>query len=102
MILYNVTCNVEQDIAEEWLNWMLAEHIPEVMQTGCFNDYRVARILNNQEGDTGINYSIQYSAESLERYDFYRNEFAPALQKKTLERYGEKMLAFRTLLEVVK
>lgn len=102
MILYNVTCNVEHAIEEAWLQWMLEIHIPEVMETGCFSDFRVAKILNNQEGDTGVNYSIQYTTDSLDTYEKYKTEFGPALQKKTLEKYGEKVLAFRTLLELIK
>lgn len=101
MIIYNVTCNVETDIAEEWLHWMKTIHIPEVMQTGFFAEFKIARILNNQEGDTGVNYAIQYLAGSMEDYETYREKHAPALQRKTLEKYGEKMTAFRTLLEVI-
>ncbi|MEQ9302638.1 MAG: DUF4286 family protein, partial [Marinoscillum sp.] len=36
MILYNITVNVQEGVQEDWLNWMKAVHIPEVMQTGCF------------------------------------------------------------------
>ena len=36
MIIYNVTCNVENEILQEWLQWMLEIHIPDVMQTGFF------------------------------------------------------------------
>lgn len=101
MIVYNVTCNVEKEIAPEWLQWMKNEHIPEVLQTGCFVNCEILRVLNNTEGDEGINYCMQYSAISLGEYERYRNDFAPALQKKTIERYGEKVLAFRTILEKV-
>lgn len=101
MIIYNVTCNVETDIAEDWLHWMKTIHIPEVMQTGLFIEFKIARILNNQSGDIGVNYAIQYHANTLDDYETYREKHAPELQKKTFERYGEKMTAFRTLLEVI-
>jgi hypothetical protein len=32
----------------------------------------------------------------------YQVNFAPELQKKHLERYGKKVVAFRTLMEVIK
>jgi hypothetical protein len=34
-------------------------------------------------------------------YERYRDEFAPAMQAKTRERYGEQVLAYRSLLEVL-
>ena len=36
MIIYNVTCNVENEILKDWLQWMVEIHIPDVMQTGFF------------------------------------------------------------------
>ncbi|MGA1435113.1 MAG: DUF4286 family protein, partial [Candidatus Kapaibacteriota bacterium] len=33
---YEVFMQVDSSIAEEWVEWMRTEHIPEVMQTGVF------------------------------------------------------------------
>ena len=38
MIIYNVTVTVQNEIVEEWLNWIRLEHIPEVLSTGLFID----------------------------------------------------------------
>lgn len=100
MIVYNVTVSLaDESIHEEWMHWMKEVHIPEVMQTRLFEDYRILRLL--QEENNGITYAIQYRSKSLEEYYRYQQEFAPALQAKTKEKYGEKLLAFRTLLEEV-
>jgi hypothetical protein len=101
MILYNVTCNVERDRATEWLDWMLKTHIPEVMATGCFLSHLVMRLLNNAEDDEGVNIVIQYTATDMAQYEKYQSEFGPALREKTLQRYGEAVIAFRSLLEVI-
>ncbi len=101
MIIYNVTCNIEQDIAEEWLHWMRTEHIPEVMSTGVFTKYRMVKVLENQPGDHGQNYSIQYHAESHSHLQEYQDKHAPLLRQKTLEKYGEKVMAFRTILKIL-
>jgi hypothetical protein len=101
MILYNVTVNVEENTQPEWLQWMKKEHIPEVMATGKFVDWKIYKILNRQADETGITYSIQYFAKNIEDYNDYQRDFAPALQLQTLQRYGEKIMAFRTLLETV-
>jgi len=99
MIIYNVTVNVEDSIHDEWLAWMKAVHIPDMMNTGMFSEYRLCRVLS--EDDTGSTYSFQYACESMEQYDRYINEFAPALRDQVKEKFGDKFIAFRTLLEVI-
>ena len=101
MIVYNVTCNVGIQMAEEWLNWMQEVHIPEVMQTGCFTDCKILKLLTDAEDNEGVNYAIQYTADSLEVYQHYRDQFGPILQDKNKEKYGDTVLAYRSLLEVI-
>ena len=101
MIIYNVTCNVEKAMAQEWLEWMKTEHIPEVMETGCFLEYKILKLHNPEQDDEGINYAIQYTSESIEKLEFYRSEFGPTLQSKTLAKYGDKVFAYRSVLEIV-
>jgi|JI61114C2RNA_FD_contig_31_4761238_length_443_multi_1_in_0_out_0_1 hypothetical protein len=101
MILYNVTLNVDDDIHFEWLKWMKEVHLPEVMATGKFVSFGMYRIQNHEPGDQGNNYSVQYHADTMADYEDYVKNYGPALKAKTIERYGEKVLAFRTILEKV-
>lgn len=99
MYIYNVTVNIAGDIAQEWLQWMKEKHIPDVMKTGCFADSRILKVLHvNDDGET---YSIQYHFEEMADMEKYQKEFAPALQAGHKARYGDKALAFRTILEIV-
>lgn len=99
MIIYNVTVNVDADVAEEWLHWMKTVHIPDVMATGMFLDNRICRVLAEEEG--GFTYAIQYTAADMATYERYKDRHAPRLQAETQRRYAGKFVAFRTLLEVV-
>lgn len=101
MIIYNVTCNVEKPMAEEWLHWMKTVHIPEVIETGCFLEYKILKLHNAESDDEGINYAIQYTCNNIETLEQYRREFGPGLQAKTLEKYGDKVLAYRSVLEII-
>jgi hypothetical protein len=100
MIIYNVTVNIDQEVHKDWLDWMRASHIPKVMDTGCFTDHRICRVLSDE--DTGFTYSIQYSCKDMETMDRYKRDHAPQMQKEVGERYKDKFIAFRTLLEVIK
>ncbi len=92
---------MDKPLAPTWLNWMFQEHIPEVMQTGCFLECKVLKLLTEADDNQGVNYAIQYTANSMEDYEHYRTHFAPALQQKTLEKFGNQVLAYRSLLEVI-
>jgi len=100
MILYNVTINVDDDVHDEWLDWMKSTHLPMVMDTGKFISFEMYRILSRQEDEEGVTYSVQYKAESLKDYEEYRDNFGPGLQEETSKRYGGKYVAFRTILEL--
>lgn len=101
MILYNVTVNIDDDVEQEWIEWMKQTHIPEVMDTGFFIDHRMLKMLSEGQDDTGSTYAIQYVADSLGQLETYLNTVAPKIQKKSIIKYGTKMAAFRTVLEEV-
>lgn len=101
MIIYNVTINVEDEVGAEWLNWMQKTHIPQVMQTGLFTEYRFSKLLTRQPDETGTTYVIQYLAKTMEDYETYQALHAPALQAETRKKYEGKFVAFRTLMERV-
>jgi hypothetical protein len=100
MIVYNVTTNIEDSVHLDWLHWMKTAHIPDVMRTGMFTEFRFLKVLSDDEGG-GHTYSVQYTCESLEKCQQYIDIYAPALRADAINRYGEKFLAFRTMLEVV-
>lgn len=100
MVLYNVTVKVEKDSAEAWVRWMKDEHMPELMQTGLFADSRLYQLLDIDEED-GLTYAAQYFCNSMEDYNRYIAEHAPAMREKGLQRFKEKFIAFRTLMQAV-
>jgi hypothetical protein len=100
MIIYNVTIKVLPEINERWLQWMKEEHIPEIMATGLFHDYRICRLLE-QDDQEGPTYTVQYFTDTLENYQTYLQEYAPLLRQKSFDRFGDQFLAFRTVMQVV-
>jgi len=101
MILYNVTVNVEDAIHEDWIKWMREVHIPEVMNTGMFTEHKVLKILSLLPDEEGTTYAFQYFCNSLADLEHYQQNFAPKLQQDHSKRYGDKVIAFRTILEII-
>lgn len=100
MIIYNVTAHVDHAIAGDWLDWMKAEHIPEVLGTGCFKDARILQLLETDESE-GLTYAVQYHAESKALYNRYIREYATEMRTKGTEKWGDKMIAFRSVMQIV-
>ena len=98
-VLYNVTVSVDESVHLEWLQWMKEVHIPEVMKTGFFLENRSCRIHAFEEG--GITYAVQYIAPSMADLEEYQEHFSPALQADHNAKYGSKVAAFRTVLEII-
>ena len=100
MIIYSVTINVDEDIHDLWLGWMTSEHLPNVIATGCFIDYRMFRLLS-PEAEEGETYVVQYHCNNVEDYERYQIKHAAILQNEHKEKFGGKFTAFRTLMEEV-
>lgn len=100
MRVYNVTVHVEPNIEMEWLDYMVNEHIPDVMNTGCFTHARISKLESDQD-QGGISYSIQYTADSKEQLQKYHANYALKLQSDHAHKFGQKCLAFRTEMQVV-
>jgi hypothetical protein len=100
MFIYNVTIKVMHEIQEEWLFWLTEEHIPEVLGTGCFSGHRVLRLLETDETE-GVTFAVQYEAESKSLYNHYIDKHASLLREKSYHKWGDRFIAFRTVMQVV-
>lgn len=100
MIIYNVTINIHESVHDQWMQWMQEKHISDVLNTGKFTTARMVKVLVEEEMG-GVTYSIQYTTDSKETLQRYYEEDAPRLREEGLQLFGDKMLAFRTELELI-
>ena len=100
MIIYNVTTNIHESVHDQWMIWMQHKHIPEMLATGKFTSAKMARVIIEEEMG-GVTYSVQYTTDSREILEKYYQEDAPGMRDEGAKLFGEKMLAFRTELEVI-
>ncbi len=100
MFIYNITTQVTWKIHEGWLEWMKAMHIPDVMASGCFIEYRLLRLVEVDETD-GPTYAAQFMAESKVLYNRYISEYAPGLRSKSFDKWGDQFISFRSVMQQV-
>ena len=100
MLIYNVTTKVTGAIAEEWLQWLQEDHIPDIIATGCFTHANILRLLEVDDTE-GPTYAIQYVADSKELYEDYVASFADVLRRKSFEKWGNQFISFRSVMQIV-
>lgn len=100
MIIYNVTVKVQEHIHNEWLHWLKEIHAPDVMQTECFTDYKIVRLLETDDSE-GPTYAIQYNAESKSLYNRYIENHASEMRRRSFEKWGDQFIAFRSVMQIV-
>ncbi|MFD1602041.1 DUF4286 family protein [Flavobacterium johnsoniae] len=100
MIIYNVTTNIHESVHDQWLKWMQEKHIPEILATQKFSSARIVKVLVEEEMG-GITYSTQYVTDSKETLDKFYIEDEPEFHREALGLFADKMLSFRTELEVI-
>jgi hypothetical protein len=99
MIIYSVSITLLSRIESEWLAWMKGVHVPDVMRTGCFTHCSMSKVLE-PPGDE-VTYQLQYSCNSLDDYQRYRDTYAPGLQKEHSEKFAGAFRGSRQILEEV-
>ena len=100
MIIYNVTTKVNWEINDAWLEWMKKEHIPQMLDTGCFIDSSIHRLLEIEE-DEGPTYAVQYRVPGNDEYHNYFQQHAAILRRHALEKWGNQIMSFRSVMEVL-
>ena len=92
MIVYSIEIKINESVADEWLKWMQKKHIPDVMKTNLFINFKLLQ--NIQDVCT---YTIQYELESMTQLLKYQQFFAKKLQKEHNAKFLNKFRANRTI-----
>ena len=99
MLSYTVTVSVDADIAEEWMQWMRARHIPDVLATGLFRGARMLRV-TEPPSDERRTFRFEYALADRDAFETYQREHAPRLQADHGERYAGRFAASRSVAEL--
>mgnify|MGYP000191281666 CR=1 FL=1 len=83
MIIYNVTISIDAGESENWLSWMRTKHIPDVLNTGCFLEAKLSKIIgesyfNLEKYEDAISYLRVYRGKKgkWNNTDYYQLGYA--------------------------
>lgn len=101
MIVYNITISIDSKKEEEFVIWMKESYIPVVIATGYFFDHRFLRLIHDPEEGEGINFAVQFYADSMKKMMDFENAYAEKVQGELEARFANQFVVFRSLLESV-
>lgn len=99
MIIYEVNLEVNAEIYEEYVPWLIG-HIKEIVS---FKGFKKAKLLEETDLDsakTTRNLTIQYELDTRENLQEYFDLHAAAMRKEGNERYGGKFKASRRIFQL--
>ena len=100
MLIYNTTYALQEEDLACFLAWVREKMIPMVHADGALSDGRLARILS-QGGDEGHSFSLQFTVtDSATLHKWFLRQGRP-LQAEMHQIFGDRVVGFSTLMEVV-
>ena len=100
MIVYNITANVSWVVHNEWLRWMQEVHIPEILATGWFFEYRILKLLDVDDID-GPTYAIQFHTLTMDNYRSFVEKHEALFRQKVMGKWRDQVVAFSSVMEVL-
>ena len=98
MIVFNTTYCIDKSAVSEALGYLRDTYIPSVLISNLFTNPRLCRVLGSND-DEGENYSLQFEVESVEVLEKWYAEKGRALHEALVNRFGQQVAAFATLLQ---
>ena len=65
-----------------------------------FTKATILQLLETDDSE-GPTYAVQYFAESKALYNRYIEKYAGVMRQKSFEKWGDKFIAFRSVMQVV-
>jgi hypothetical protein len=100
MLFHNITYNIDESLAEDFLDFMRTTHIPNVMKTGFPKAFKILKLLTEIDNG-GMTYSFQYTFDSIEGFEVFENDYFDELNEAVDKRYRGKYVFFPSLLQVI-
>ena len=99
MLIYNTTFHTEDDVHDHFLIWLRESYIPEVEKYGILKLPRLCRVLSHH--DEGTSYSLQWEVDDSTCLHRWHLDQGKTFNEELTRMFGNKVIGFPTLMEVV-
>ena len=101
MILFSLTVNIDKEVETEWLQWMKELFVPSLWLTGYFEEKRFLKLLNEEEQNAGVTYSLQLTVATLVKMKEFEAQHLQDFRLMLYGKYTGRLVDFYTILETV-
>ena len=100
MIVFNTTFHVEEEIHEDFIEYMLQVFIPMSTRSGLLTSPRLARV-HGKEKDQGHSFAMEFQVTDLYTLERWNSEESRSVYNPLLEKFKEKLAGFSTVMETI-
>jgi hypothetical protein len=99
MIIYSITYQVNEGVAEAWLDWLHQTHLPRVKLSERFFRHTLQELVDPQPIADIRTFNLQLYTMEVEHLYTYWDEDAQILDGAMAERFGDKVSYFETVMK---
>ena len=96
----NETFKVDWSILDDWMEWVIKTLIPAIQKSEHVTSAKLVKIVSLDDMD-GPTYALQVGHDSKASYNHYMELELPQLMQPAYERWKDRFVGFRTLMEVI-
>ena len=100
MIVYNITFSVDRKVEQEWLTWIKAHYLPYFLETGCFHDSKLLKLLSVEVVDHPT-YACQFFSDTFKQIELFEFQFLKPIEESLIKKFGIQCPSFSTILKEV-
>lgn len=100
MVLYNTTFAVAEPMSKAWEAYVKETLCPNLLEHGPFTEPRFCAILQQVE-EGYVSYALQFVAPDRESVLKFKAEIWPRFEREIYRTYGEQVLNFGTLMDIL-
>lgn len=100
MIVFNTTFHVEEDIHQEFVEYMLQHFIPMSTKSGLLTSPRLSRVFGKEE-DEGLSFAMEFQVVDTFTLEQWNKEESGVIYAPLLEKFKEKMVGFSTVMQTI-
>jgi len=100
MIIYNTTYSVSDKVYGSFLKWVKEKHIPQMISSGYFSEFKLSRVLTDEDQD-GSSISLQLTAENVTAVSKWREQYGDLFDMEISSLFSVNVLYFSTFLEII-
>jgi hypothetical protein len=100
MLIFNTTYLVADKMHGTWHKWLYEHYIPSMLESGYFDKPQVAKVLTNEQQE-GVSFSVQFHISTMDLLESWNEKYAQAFLADFTKRFGQEVLLFSTVLEII-